>query len=81
MHRFIDDRIKVKTMLLMLQNEMDIASKTMYLDVMEGRVCFQQDIVNKFGDTITQYQASHQYVTEKQQVEVVKLDFLQTLES
>lgn len=43
----------VKTMLHMLQNELDIGSKTIYPDAMEVRVCFQKDNIKKFGDTIT----------------------------
>ena len=78
MQKFIDGPVKVKTMLLMLQNKLDIGSKTMYPNAMEAKVCFQQDIVKQFGYTITQYQYWHQYVTEKQQVEVVELEFSQT---
>lgn len=47
----------------------------MYSDAMEARLYFQHDVVEQFGDTITQYQAWHQYMTKKQQVEVDELDF------
>ena len=78
MHNFIGGWVKVKKMFLMLYNELDTSSKTVYPYSMEARVCFQQDTIKKFGDTITQYQAWHQYVTKKQQVEVVELDLSQT---
>lgn len=65
----------------MIQNELDIGSKTVYPNAMEARVYFQKDIVKKFGDPIAQYEAWHQYVAKKQKEEVVELDFPQTLES
>ena len=68
-------------MLLMHQNELDTGSKIVYVVFMKARACFRQDIVKKFKDTITQYQAWHQYVTKKQQVEVIELEFSQTLAS
>lgn len=78
---FISVPVKVKTLLVMCQNELDTGSKIVYLDAMEARVHFQQDIIKKFGDSITQYKAWNQYVIEKKQVEVVELDFPQTPES
>ena len=65
----------VNTMLHMLQDELDTGSKTIYMDDMEARVYYQKDTVKQFGDIITQYQAWHQYVTVKHQVEVVELVF------
>jgi len=56
-------------------------SKTIFPDAMEARVRFQKDTIKQFGDTIMQYQAWHQYVIEKHQVEVAKLVFPQALES
>lgn len=38
MKKYIDGPIKVNTMLLMLQNEVDTGSKTIYLDAMEARI-------------------------------------------
>lgn len=74
MQKYIGGLVKANTMLLMLQNELDKGSKTIYPDAMLARVHFQKD-------TITQYQAWHQYVTEMHQVDVVGLDFPQTPES
>ena len=71
----------VNTIFHMLQNELDIGSRTIYPDAMEVRVHYQKDTIKQFGDIITQYQAWHQYVTEKHQVEVVKLVFPQISES
>jgi len=42
---------------------------------MEARVCYQKYTLNYFGDTIIQYQAWHQYVTKKHQLEIVELVF------
>lgn len=78
MQNFIGGPIQVKTMLFMLQNKLDTSFKTMYPYVVEARVHFQLDTITQFGEIITQYQAWHQYVTEKQQVEVIELDFSQT---
>lgn len=63
--------------MLMLQNEFDTGSKTIYSDSMEERVYFQKDTIKQFWDTITQYQAWHRYVTEKHQVDAIELDFPQ----
>ena len=65
MQKYISGPIRVKTMFLMLWNELDTGSKTMYPGALEARVHFRKDIIRQFGDTITQYQAWHQYVTEK----------------
>jgi len=65
----------------MLQNDLDTGSKIVYTDAMEARVHFQKDIIKHFRDTITLYQACHQYVIKKQQVELVDLDFSQASES
>jgi len=40
MQNFIGDLVNVKTMMLMLPNELDIGSKIVYLDAMEARVHF-----------------------------------------
>jgi len=53
--KFINGPVKVKTMFLMLQNELDTSSKIVYPNSMEARVFFQEDIVKYFGDTITHY--------------------------
>jgi len=43
MQKFINGHVKVKTMLLMLQNELDIGFKMVYPDSMEDRFLFQKD--------------------------------------
>lgn len=45
---------------------------------MEARVCFQPNTIMQFGDVIGQYQAWHQYMTEKHQVEFVELEYSKT---
>jgi len=59
MYNFIDGPIQVITMSLMLQNEIDIGSKTMYLNAMEARVYFHPGTIMLFGDIITQYKSWH----------------------
>lgn len=56
MQKYIGGPVKVKTMFIMLQNDLDTGSKIMYLDAMKARVFFYKDVVMEFGDTITQYQ-------------------------
>ena len=45
MQNYISRPFRVKTMMLMLQNELDIGSKTVYWDAMEARFCFQPDTI------------------------------------
>lgn len=53
MKNYIGGPIMVDTMFLMLQNDLDTGSKTIYRDVVEARVYFQKDTIKQFGDTIT----------------------------
>lgn len=59
MHNFIGGPVKVRTMVLMLQNNLDTDSKTIYLDSMEARVHFQTKTIMQFDNTIAQYQSWH----------------------
>ncbi len=52
MKKYIGGPIKVNTMLYMLQDMLDIGSKTIYPDSMEARVHFHKDTIKHFGDTI-----------------------------
>ena len=45
MQKYIGGPVMVKTMLHMLQDEMDKGSKTIYLETMEARVCYQKDTI------------------------------------
>lgn len=45
MHNYIGDLVQVWTMLIMLQREVETGSKTLHLDAMEARVCFQPDTI------------------------------------
>lgn len=75
MQNYIGGPVQIRTMLLLLERDVKIGSKSLYPDIMEARVCFQPDFITQFGDVIAQYLAWHQYVTEKDQVEVVELEF------
>lgn len=72
------DPIYINAMFLSLKKEIQTSFKSVYLDAMEARVCFQPNPITQFGEIITQYNAWHHYVTEKPQVEVVELDFPRT---
>jgi len=65
-------------MLLMLTKGVETGSNSLYLDAMEARVRFHPDTITQFGDVIAQYQAWHQYVTMKHQVEFDDLEFSET---
>ena len=78
MQKYISGPVKIKIMMLMIQNDLDTGSKIIYPNSMEVRFFFQKNTVKNFGDTIAQYQAWHQYVTDKRQVEVSELEFPQT---
>lgn len=57
MQKYVGGLVRVKTMLHMLQDELDKGSKTIYLEAMEERFCYQKDTIRHFGDNIAQYQA------------------------
>lgn len=77
MQNFIDGPIEIRTIFIMLQNELNTSSKTVYPDSMEARVCSHLVSIMQFWDIITQYQAWHLDVTKRQHVEVVELYFTQ----
>jgi len=47
----------LRTELHMLQDELDRGSKSVYPEEMEERVCFHEEIIKKYVDTIVHYQA------------------------
>lgn len=65
MQKYIGGPVMVKTMLHMLEDELDKGSKTIYPKSMQARVRYQKDTIKQFGDIIAQYQAWYQYVTKK----------------
>ena len=54
-HKHIDGPVMVKTMLHMLQDELDKGSKTIYPESMEARVRYQKYTIKQFWDIIVQY--------------------------
>jgi len=54
----------LKTMLQMLQDELDQGSKLIDSKLMEAIVRSQKDIIKEYVDAIVHYQAWHQFVTE-----------------
>jgi len=77
MQRYIGGPVQINTMFLLLEKETQTGSNTVYPDAMEARVRFQPETIAQFGDIIAQYKSWHHYVTEKNQVEVVELEFPQ----
>lgn len=63
MHQYVVGLDALKTMMHMLSDELDRCAKSVYLDATEARVRFQQDVTIKHIDTITNYQAWHQFTT------------------
>lgn len=68
MQTYIDGPIYIKTMLLLIEKEVQTSSKILYLDDMEAIFLLQPNTISQFRDTIEQYQSWHQYVTERHQV-------------
>ena len=65
----------------MLQDELDRGSRSAYMEAMEARVCFQKYIIKLYMDTITDYQAWHQFITEDHIEDIDELIFPQPSES
>lgn len=57
MKRYTTGLATLKKIFLMLQDEMDRGFRTIYLEVMEARVCFNKDDIKQYGDTIVKYQS------------------------
>lgn len=80
MQKYIGGPNTLKTMLGMLQDELDRGSWTIYPESMEVIVCFEKDITKQYGGTIAQYQAWYQFITEAHKADVVDLVFPQDSE-
>lgn len=78
MQKYISDPVRIRTILLFLKREFKSGSKSLYPDSMESRFYFQPDTIMQFWDSIAQYQAWHENVIEKHEVEVSKLECSQT---
>jgi len=75
MHKYVPGPTRLRTMMHILLDELDIGAQAMYLDVMEARFRFQTDVTVEHRDTIKDYQSWHQYVTIDQREDVEQLDF------
>ena len=80
MQRYISGLTTIKTMLHMLQDELDKDFRTISPEAMEESVFFDKDVIKQYGDIIEQYQASYQFVNEDHCKEVTELVFPQDLE-
>ena len=80
-HQYVVGLIALKTMMRMLSDELDRGAKSVHLDATEARVCFQKDVTIEYTDTITDYQAWHQFTTIDHHKDVEELVFPQISES
>lgn len=78
---YIIDLALLRTKLHMLQDDLNIGSKLVYPDAMEARFCFEKDINKEYEDTISNYQAWNQFVTNDHGEGVDELVFPQSSES
>jgi len=77
MHQYVVGSAALKTMMHMLADELERGTRSMYPDVTEARVRFQQDVTIKHANTITDYQAWHQFATVNHHEDVEELVFPQ----
>lgn len=61
MHLYVASPNAAKTMMHMLSNDLGICAKSVYRDAMEERVHFHKDVTIEYADTITYYQACHEF--------------------
>jgi len=57
MKRYIIVPTTLKTVFCILQDELDRGFRTIYLESMEARVCFDKDVIKQYKNTIEKYQA------------------------
>ena len=81
MHQCVAAPAALKTMMSILLDELDRGAKSVYPDAMEARVRFQQDVTIEHANTITNYQAWHQFATVDHCKDVKELIFPQLSES
>jgi len=81
MHQYVAGPATLKTMMRMLRDEFDRGTKSVYPDATKAKVRFQQDVIIEHADTITNYQAWHQFVTIDHREDVKELVFPQLSES
>lgn len=81
MHQYVIAPVALKTLMCMLADKLDRGARSMYMDATEARVLFQQDVTIEHADTITDYQASHQFANIDHREDVKDLVFLQLYES
>jgi len=77
MHQYVVGSVELKTMMCMLSDELDRGAKSVYLDVTEARVFFQQDVTIEHADTITDYQVWHDFTTVDHRENIEELVFSQ----
>lgn len=81
MQMYIVNLALLRTKLHMLQDKLDQGYISVYSEAMEARVCFQEDIIKEYADTIAYYQAWHQFVTKDHKEDVDEMLFPQSSES
>lgn len=80
-HEYVASLGALKTMMCKLSDEFDRRAKLVYPYATEAIVLFQQDVTIEYADTITDYQALHQFATIDHREDVNELIFPQYSES
>ena len=70
MHKYVVGSAALKTMMLMLSNELDRGAQIVYSYAMEERVRFQTNVTVEHTGNIKDYRSWHQYVTVDQHEDV-----------
>ena len=80
-HQYVVGLVALKTIMCMLSYDLDRGARAVYPDAMEARVSFQKDVTIEYTDTITDYQACHQFANVDHREDVEELVFPQLSES
>jgi len=81
MHQYVVGPDALKTMKRMLYDKLDKGAKSLYPNATEARVRFHKNVTTEYANTITNYQAWHQFATTIHQEDVDELVFPQLSET
>jgi len=78
---YISSLTFLRNKLCMLQDDLEIGSKPIYLESMHTRVRFYEEIIKEYMDTIAHYKVWDEFITKDHREEVDELVFPQLFES
>lgn len=61
MHQYVASLATLNTMMHMLLDELDNGVRAVYLNAIEARVFFHNDVTTEYADTIADYHYWHQF--------------------